>query len=54
MKKLASLLTDKRLTDLCPPMRIGGQVNAKTLASLTASPLTNFTSPLTLIRYFQL
>ena len=26
----------------------------KTLASLTTSPLTNFTPPLTLIRYFQL
>ena len=24
MKKLASLLTDKRLTDLCPPMDLGG------------------------------
>ena len=33
---------------------IDGQVNAKTLASLTTSPLTNFTPPLTLIRYFQL
>ena len=27
---------------------------SKTLASLTTSPLTNFTLPLTLMRYFQL
>ena len=52
MRKARNMFTETFHECVKKVFGIDGQVNAKTLASLTTSPLTNFTPPLTLIRYF--
>ena len=41
MKKLASLLTDERLTDLCPPMQITNMTIAINIVDLFSSVIVD-------------